>query len=173
MEESKVQNEASRGEPQESGTEENRRRAERQRYLKIERYRYRTLWMIMLGCSGAFLSGLWLADVDMETLFERQEKYMPAESICLRTAWIKAVDGEKLMQVCKEWINNSDRSSRIHRMSGAKLVKQPDGSYRVQYEERINYKLLSMIGFVVLITVIGHRLHRYLIETYRTKLDDT
>jgi len=170
MEELEAPNEFPKSVAEEDEAEEKRRKAERQRYLKIERYRYRTLWMIMLGCGGIFLGGIWLANVDMETLFERQEKYKPSESICLRTGWVKATEEEKQVQVCKEWINVSDPTARIHHLSSMQLVKRPDGSYGAQYEERINYKLLAMIGFLISITVIGHRLHRYLIERYRTKL---
>ncbi len=166
MEEPQAQNEAH----QEGELQERQRRAERQRYLKIERYRYRTLWMIMLGCSGTFLSGIWLAGVDMETLFERQEKFRPAESHCIRTGWIRAAEEEQLVRVCNEWVNLSDPTGRVHRLQGAELVKRPDGSYEIQYKERINYRLLAMIGFVVLISFIGHQLHHYLIERYRTKL---
>ena len=165
MDEPKAQNEAQEGEAL-----ERRRRAERQRHLKIERYRYRTLWMIMLGCSGIFLGGIWLADIDMETLVEPQERYKAAESICIRTGWITAGGDGNQVKACTEWVRLSDPSGRIHRLQNAQLVKRPDGSYEVQYEERINFKLLAMIGFVVLIGVVGHRLHASLIERYRLKI---
>jgi hypothetical protein len=157
---------------QEGELQERQQRAERQRYLKFERYRYRTLWMIMLGCSGIFLSGIWLTGVDMETLFERQEKFKPAESDCIQTGWIRAAQEEQLVKVCNAWVNLSDPTGRIHRLQGAELVKQPNGSYEIQYEERINYRLLAMIGFVCSIGFIGHWLHNYLIKRYRAKLGE-
>ena len=165
MENPQAQNEA-----QEAELQEIQRRADRQRYLKVERYRYRTLWLIMVGCSAVFLGGIWLTDVDMETLVERQEKFKPEESHCIRTGWLRSAQEEQLVRVCNEWVNLSDPTGRVHLLKGAELVKQPDGSYEVQYKERINYRLLAMIGFVISISFIGHRLHSYLIERYRTKL---
>jgi hypothetical protein len=157
---------------QNESQEERQRKAERRRYLKIERYRYRTLWMIMLGCSAVFLGGIRLANVDMETLLDRQEKFKPEESHCIETGWLKAAEEEQLVRVCKQWVNLSDPTGRMHRLGDAELVKRPDGNYEIQYKERINYRLLAMIGFVLSISFIGHWLHSYLIGRYRTKLDE-
>ena len=136
-------------------------------------YRHRVIGVTIVLCSLIFLGGLWAIGPDLEDLVWRAGMFNPKEHICLRSAWFPTTQGEaSRVQLCSEWIDLSDLSGRTHTVATEKLdiVKGGDGKIRTRLQRGVNYRLVTAVGFLVLIILAGRFTQRLLIERHKQRM---
>ncbi|MFQ5993401.1 MAG: hypothetical protein ACE5NA_13280, partial [Nitrospiraceae bacterium] len=79
---------------------------------------------------------------------------------------------EQPVRLCQEWINLSDTSGQTHRLKrDIEVVQGADGKLYYDRGVRADYRLFLIIGFAVMIMVVGLLLKRFLVARYRHRLD--
>jgi len=136
---------------------------------QLRRFTFRLKIGFIIGGNAFFLVGLWASGVDLDLIFE-QDLFDPVRDVCLRLAWYKPVGEKDPVRLCKEWINLSDPSGRVHVFKKeTEIVKGTDGKVYARAGAG-DGRVIALLIFVVAIIIMGMWLQRYLIARYRDRL---
>ena len=139
-------------------------------------YRNRVTSVIILLCSGVFLGGLRISDVDLDGLIWRAGIFDPTEHICLRSDWVNTTQGKAdRVRFCIEWIDLSDQTGETHKvvLEQLEVIKGADGKIRTHLNRGINYRLVIVSVFLVMIILGGVWVQRFLIHRHRRHMELT
>jgi hypothetical protein len=139
---------------------ERRRRKHRVYKLRI------TAVLMVLSCL-VFLAGLRFSGVELQNLVWTSEVFDPEKNICLRTAWLNTTQGRAdRVQLCTEWIDHSDMSGETHTLpvKEVDIIRGGDGRIRTQFKRGINYRLVAVMSYLLVIIIGALFLQRSLIR---------
>ena len=136
-------------------------------------YGHRITVMVIFACSIIFLGGIWLSGIDLDKKIQSSEMFDPDQGDCLRTVWVD-VDGNNgnRAQMCTEWIDRSDMSGKTHTLAveEVELVQGLDGQIHAQLKRGINYRLVTLTVYLLLIVAGGRWVQRHLIKRHIRQL---
>jgi hypothetical protein len=139
-------------------------------------YRHRVTGIIIVACSLTFLGGLWASGLNLEDLVWRAGMFDPSRHVCLKSKWFPTTRGDAgRVELCNEWIDLSDLSGRIHTLMADNLevVKGPDGVIRTRLQRGVNYRLVAVAGFLMVIILIGRFVQHYFIKRHMRQMGFT
>ena len=136
-------------------------------------YGHRITVVVIFACSIIFLGGIWFSGIDLDKRIQSPEMFDPNHGDCLRTVWVD-VDGnnENRARLCTEWIDRSDMSGKTHALEveDVELVQGADGQIHTHLKRGINYRLVTLTVYLLLIVAGGRWVQRYLIERHIRQL---
>jgi hypothetical protein len=139
---------------------------------KVRRFSAWLTVLLIVGCNGVFLLGIWGSGLNLDRLIRIPDIYNPVQDICLQLRWHRVEGQEEPVRLCSEWIQLSDPSGKTHTFqSETKVVKGADGKLYFDHGARVDYRLLLFVLFVVSILASGIVLQRYLIARYRVRVE--
>ncbi len=142
-----------------------------QRDHHVRRYATRVMVGVIVLCNTVFLAGIWGSGVDLERLIRVPDEFNPEKDVCLRLAWHQVAGLDKPIRLCAEWINLSDPSGHTHEFQRDTVVVQSaDGKLYFDHAPRVDYRLLVIVVFLLVVIVFGIVLNRYVISRYRERL---
>ncbi len=141
---------------------------------RVRRYTTRVTLVIIVVCNTIFLVSLRVSGVDVNELIRTPDVHDPQHDVCVRSGWHRVSGVEKPVRLCAEWINLSDRSGKTHQFQRDTLVVQGgDGKLYLDHGPRVDYRLLLLVVFVLVLIAGGIMAHRYLIARYRVRVEAT
>jgi hypothetical protein len=155
-----------RGDAESEEDLEGRRRRHRSYSLRI------TALIMAVSCL-AFLAGIRFSGVELENLVWSSEVFDPKTNICLRTAWLNTTQGQNdQVQLCTEWIDHSDMSGETHTLpvDEMDIIRGVDGRIRTQLKRGINYRLVAVTAYLLIIVLGGLYVQRHLIRKYQKQM---
>lgn len=143
-----------------------------QRDVQVHRYASRVTIAIILLCNTVLLLGLWTSGIDLDRLIRTPDVFDPNKDVCVRVGWHKVAGVDKPIRLCSEWINLSDRSGQTHTFPhDTSVVEGADGKLYFDYGSQVDYRIVVLGVFFLVIISAGIMLNRYLIARYRTRLE--
>jgi hypothetical protein len=138
---------------------------------RVRRFATRLTIGFIIGGNALFLAALWLSGLDLDQVFGDQELFDPTRDICLRMAWYRPQGEQEPVRLCKEWINLKDSSGTVHKFEkDVPITKGTDGKFYVQSSHAGDHRLIALLIFIIVMTVLGMAAQRYLIARYRARL---
>lgn len=139
---------------------------------KIRRFATRATITVILLCNTILLGGIWTSGLNLDRLIQSPDMYDPHKDVCVRFGWQRVAGVDKPVRLCSEWINLSDPSGKTHTFRRETTVVQgPDGKLYFDHGSRMDYRLLLLGVFVILVIGSGIWLNRYLITRYRLRVE--
>jgi hypothetical protein len=139
---------------------------------RVRRFAARLTIGFIIGGNVLFLAALWLSGLDLDQVFGDQELFDPTRDICLRMAWYRPQGEQEPVRLCKEWINLKDSSGTVHKFEkDVPITKGSDGKFYVQSSHAGDHRLIALLIFIIVMTVLGMAAQRYLIARYRARLN--
>jgi hypothetical protein len=148
----------------------------RRKNIEHRIYRHRVTGITIVICSSIFLGGLWATGINMEDLVWKEGMFNSKQHICLKSQWYSTSQGEKdRVELCSEWIDLSDLSGEIHTLAieNLEIIKGNDGKIRARLQRGINYRLVGVGGFLLLIILLGALAQHYFISKHLKHLRQT
>lgn len=143
-----------------------------QRDSQVRRYASRVTIAIILLCNTMLLLGLWTSDIDLDRLIRTPDVFDPNKDVCVRFGWHKVAGVDQPIRLCSEWINLSDRSGQTHTFQrDTSVVEGADGKLYFDYGPQVDYRIVVLGVFFLVIISAGIMLNRYLIARYRARLE--
>ncbi len=137
---------------------------------RVRRYTVLLTVCFIVVINALFLLALWGSGLDLDRIFADRDFFDPIHDVCLRMAWYKPMDEKEPVRLCKEWINLSDPSGKVHQnQKDMVIVKGTDGKVYAR-EGAGDGRLVAFVVFLVVIVAGGVWLQRYLIARYRARL---
>ncbi len=141
---------------------------------RVRRYATRVTLVIIVACNIILLVGLRVSGVDVNDLIRTPDVYDLQRDVCVRSGWHRVSGVDKPVRLCAEWINLSDRSGKTHLFQRDTLVVQGgDGKLYLDHGPRVDYRLLLLVVFVLVLIVAGIMAQRYLIARHRVRVEAT
>ena len=136
-------------------------------------YSRRVTGAAILVCCFLFLGGIWISGIELENLIWTAGLFDPRENICLKTAWMNTTQGQAdRVQLCTEWIDHSDMNGETHKLSVEELeiIKGGDGKVRAHLKRGINFRLVGVTSYLLIIIAGGLFVQRVLIGRYKKQM---
>jgi hypothetical protein len=136
-------------------------------------YRYRVTGIIILISSFLFLGGIWLSGVNLEGLVWHAGMFDPERHVCLRTNWVNTTKGETdRVRLCTEWIDLTDQSGQTHVMvlENLEVIKGSDGTIRTHLQRGVNFKLLTVSAYLLIILLVGRWIQGFVIYRHKRQI---
>jgi len=141
---------------------------------KIRRFSLAISLALMVLCNAILLGGLALSGINLDDLVKTPDFFNAKQDVCLRLSWQSVPGAHGPVRVCSEWLNLSDPSGKPHYLQpDTKLKKGLDGQYYVDQGIQADYRLLTLMLFVIAIIIGGVRAKWFLVNRYRLRLEST
>ena len=138
---------------------------------KVRRFATRMTIVVIVLCNTVVLGGIRASGLNLDRLILAPDVYDPRKDVCVRFGWQRVAGVDKPVRLCSEWINFSDPSGETHTFQRETTVVQgADGRLYFDHGPRVDYRLLLLGVFVLLVIGVGIWLNRYLIARYRFQL---
>lgn len=139
---------------------------------KVRRFATRMTIVVILVCNTVVLGGIRVSGLNLDRLILTPDVYNPQKDVCVRSGWQRVAGVDKPVRLCSEWINLSDPSGETHTFQRETTVVQgADGKLYFDHGPRVDYRLLLLGVFVLLVIGVGIWLNRALIARYRLRLE--
>ncbi len=140
---------------------------------EVRRYASRVTITIIVLCNTVLLLGLWTSGIDLDRLIRTPDVFDPKKDVCLRVGWHKVRGVDKPIRLCSEWINLSDRSGQTHTFQrDTSVVEGADGRLYFDHGPQVDYRIVVLGIFFLVIISAGIMSNRYLIARYRARLEE-
>lgn len=146
--------------------EAERREGHRQRKFKL--YYEGMGILISVAAFLLIVCGVSLWGIRMEEIFPFLRLYNPEEHYCLRQEWFITRQKQDRFLLCKEWL---DDQGEVHTLNFTTIEVFTDSEEKVFVRsiEQVSYKFLVIIMGVLATSMLGRRLHRFLMRRYQAK----
>ena len=139
---------------------------------KIRRFSLAVSLVLMVLCNAILLGGLALSGINLDDLVKTPDFFNAKQDVCLRLSWQAVPGAHEPVRLCSEWLNLSDPSGKPHYLQpDTKLKKGLDGQYYVDQGIQADYRLLTLMLFVIAIIIGGVRAKWFLVNRYRLRLE--
>lgn len=129
-----------------------------------------TLLLIIL-CNALLFAGLWMSGVDLDIALSKPEIYDPNNGYCVRVALARVVGVDRPTQICVEWLDFADPSGNTHTIrENAGLAIGADGQLYYKAQRNEDFRLISLVMFVIVVIGSGMWAKRYFIARYQLRL---
>jgi hypothetical protein len=108
--------------------------------------------------------------VDLDGLVWRAGMFDPEQHVCLRTSWVNTTKGEDdQINLCTEWIDLADQSGQTHVMvlENLEVMKGSDGMIHTYLRRGVNYRLVTVSGYLLIIILVGRWIQGFLIQRHK------
>ncbi len=123
---------------------------------------------LILICNSLLLFGLWVSGLNLDVVLAKPELYDPSNGHCVGVVWSEVAGADGLVKVCSEWIDFSDISGATHTLPpNQPLAMDAEGNIYFPGQKAENYRLIALIIFAIVVTVVGMWMKRELITRYR------
>jgi hypothetical protein len=130
--------------------------------------------VLIIVCNGLLFVGLWASGINLDVALSNSNFYDPQEGYCVRVTWAEVIGFDKPIRVCSEWLDFSDPTGSVHSIrDGEPISYGDDGKLHYQGEDGNRYRLLGLVGFIVLVLFSGLWAKRFLISWYRGRVYET
>ena len=126
--------------------------------------------VLIIVCNGLFFVGLWASGVNLEITLSDSNFYDPKQAYCVRVTIEEVIGVDEPVPVCSEWLEISDPTGSVHTLREGMLISYgDDGKLHYPGENGRRYRLLGLVGFIILVLCMGLWAKHLLLSWYRER----